>query len=68
MAQTKLDVAFELSEFAAQMVKARFRRDNPGAADHEVEAHLGKWWQQRPGAEFGDVAGPIRVRNSEPAK
>jgi hypothetical protein len=36
------------------------RRSRPDASDAEVDALLGAWLQERPGAERGDGAAPDR--------
>lgn len=45
-----LTIVFEMFEFAAQMVAARYRRTHPDATEAEVEAAVGNWVSARPGA------------------
>jgi hypothetical protein len=50
-------MAFELAEFAEQMLRAKLRRDHPNATDAEIERRVGDWYAERPGAEHGDSEG-----------
>lgn len=56
-AAARLRMALSLFETGVEMMRQKLRRDHPGLADHEVEARLGSWLRERPGAEFGDAVG-----------
>ncbi len=56
-AAARLRMALDLFETGVEMMRQRLRRDHPDLADHEVEAKLGAWLRERPGAEFGDAVG-----------
>ena len=56
-AAARLRMALDLFETGVEMMRQKLRRDHPGLADHEVEARLGSWLRERPGAEFGDAVG-----------
>lgn len=57
MATHDLTLAVELSEAGIQLREQRYRRENPGATDAEVEAFMRAWLHERPGAPDGDSAG-----------
>ena len=59
-AARKLRLAFELYGAGEEMMRQKLRREKPGATDPEIEAAIIAWLQDRPGAEFGDVAGVPR--------
>jgi hypothetical protein len=44
-------------EFGERMYRARLRRENPGAADTEIEARVRVWRATRHGAPGGDSNG-----------
>jgi len=56
-AAARLRMALELFETGVEMMRQKLRRDHPGLADHEIEARVRAWLQERPGAEFGDAVG-----------
>lgn len=56
-AAARLRMALDLFETGAEMMRQKLRRDHPDLADHEVEARLGSWLRERPGAEFGAAVG-----------
>ena len=56
-AALRLRMALDLFEMGLEMMRQKLRRDHPDLADHEVEARLGSWLRERPGAEFGDAVG-----------
>ena len=56
-AAARLRMALDLFETGVEMMRQKLRRDDPSLADHEVEARLGSWLRERPGAEFGDAIG-----------
>jgi len=56
-AAARLRTALELFETGVEMMRKKLRRDHPGLADHEIEARVRAWLQDRPGAEFGDAVG-----------
>lgn len=55
------EVAMQLAEFGADMVRARYAREHPGATEAEIEAAVDAWWVARPSAPFGDADGVARV-------
>jgi hypothetical protein len=55
----KLRVAFDLSDAAIVLVRARLHREHPRATDAEVERLLESWLSTRPGAEHGDGVGRV---------
>jgi len=56
-AAARLRMALDFFETGVEMMRQKLRRDHPDLADHEVEARLGSWLRERPGAEFGDAVG-----------
>jgi hypothetical protein len=52
----------DLYQTSQDLMRQNLRRRHPGASEKEVEERLIAWSQHRPGAELGDVGGPIRVR------
>lgn len=58
----RLRLAFDLFEAGVAMHRQTLRRRYPDADDAEIDRRLDAWLIERPGAEHGDVAGPIRVR------
>jgi len=60
--QARARILFDLYEFAEQAMRQSLRRRDPAASDEEIERRLLAWLHDRPGAEHGDVSGPIRVR------
>lgn len=58
----RLLLAFDLFEAGLDMHRQTLRRRYPEADEAEIERHIGLWLLDRPGAEHGDVSGPIRVR------
>jgi len=56
-AVARLRMALDLFETGLEMMRQKLRRDHPDLADPEVEARLGAWLRERPGAGFGDAVG-----------
>jgi hypothetical protein len=56
-AAARFRMTLDLFETGVEMMRQKLRRDHPGLTDHEVEARLGCWLRERPGAEFGDAVG-----------
>jgi hypothetical protein len=56
-AAARLRMALDLFETGVEIMRQKLRRDHPDLTDHEVEARLGAWLRERPGAEFGDAVG-----------
>ena len=48
---------FDLFDCAVEMVRQNERRRNPSATVEELEAAVGRWLLERPGAELGDADG-----------
>ena len=57
---TGFEVACQLAEFGAAMVAEKHRREHPEATEDEVDAAVGHWWGERPGAPDGDAPGAVR--------
>ena len=59
----RLELACELFDDALEMLRLRVEREHPDWDEDAVERELERWLLDRPGAEFGDIAGPhLRVR------
>lgn len=58
-ARYPLDIVFELIEFGAEMVAARYRREHPDASGAEVDAAIHAWLADRSQAPHGDSAGRL---------
>ena len=56
-AAARLRMALGMFETGVEMMRQKLRRDHPDLADHEIEARVRAWLQERPGAEFGDAVG-----------
>jgi hypothetical protein len=52
----------DLYQTAKDLMRQNLRRRHPSASDEEIAVRLRDWLHHRPGAEHGDVSGPIRVR------
>lgn len=53
---------FDLYQTAKDLMRQNLRRRHPDASEEEIAQRLRAWLHHRPGAERGDVGGPIRVR------
>lgn len=63
----RMRLAFEMFEAGVALMRQNLRRRNPVLGDAEIEALLGLWLRERPGAEFGDSAGvPCAFPRSNP--
>lgn len=60
-ASERLRLALDFYETGERIMRARLRREQPGASDAEVEAALADWLEHHPGAERGDSAGRTRA-------
>ena len=56
-AAARFRMALEFFETGVEMMRQKLRRDHPDLPDQEIEARLGSWLRERPGAEFGDAVG-----------
>ena len=56
-AAARLRIALDLFETGVEMMRQKLRRDHPDLADHEIQARVRAWLQERPGAKFGDAVG-----------
>jgi hypothetical protein len=56
----RLAMALDLFDTAVELMRARLKRENPGASAAEVDARVELWLLDRPGAEFGDAIGRPR--------
>jgi hypothetical protein len=52
----------DLYQTAKDLMRQNLRRRHPNASDEEIAVRLRAWLHHRPGAEHGDVSGPVRVR------
>jgi hypothetical protein len=53
---------FDLYQTAKDLMEQNLRRRHPEAGEEEIARRLRTWLLHRPGAEHGDVSGPVRVR------
>jgi hypothetical protein len=53
---------FDLYQTAKDLEEQNLRRRYPDATEEEIAQGLRAWKHHRPGAEHGDVSGPVRVR------
>ena len=53
---------FDLYQTAKDLMRQNLRRRHPDASEAEIADRLRAWLHHRPGAEQGDVSGPVRVR------
>lgn len=53
---------FDLYQTAKDVMRQNLRRRYPEASEEEIAERMRAWLLHRPGAEHGDVSGPIRVR------
>lgn len=60
--------ACALSDAAIVLVRARLRRERPGAPDSEIEELLEAWLMERPGAKNGDGVGRPSARFALPSR
>lgn len=56
----KLRLALDLFDSGVAMMRETLRRRFPGASDQKIAEALAAWLRERPGAEHGDAAGPVR--------
>jgi hypothetical protein len=56
-AAQRLRLALDMYEFGEQLQRSRLRRLNPEASDAEIDAAIGSWLLDRPGAAHGDAPG-----------
>lgn len=57
----RMRAALELFEIGETMLRQRLRRARPEATDAQIEAAVATWRTTRPGAEFGDAPGRLRL-------
>ena len=55
-----MKTALELLDMGIALRAERFRRENPTASEAEVDACVGAWLIDRPGAPHGDAPGRPR--------
>lgn len=53
----RLRLSFDLYEFGTEMMRHKFRRENPAGSEAEIRARYVSWLHERPGAEHGDGQG-----------
>ncbi len=58
----RMRLAFDLYEVGVAMQHTRLRREHPDLSDAQIDDLVRAWLADRPGAEFGDVSGRVRVR------
>ncbi|RMH20365.1 MAG: hypothetical protein D6696_08365 [Acidobacteria bacterium] len=61
-ARRRLELAFDLYQFAEDQMRINLRRRHPGATDDEIERRLVEWLHHRPGAEHGDAESTRALR------
>jgi hypothetical protein len=52
----------DLTALAEQLLRARLRRTHPDFTETDNEEAVHRWYTVRPGAEFGDLPGPVSAR------
>ena len=53
----RLNVALDLAEVAEEMLAQRLRREHPEPSEDDIHQRLRAWYENRPGARFGDAEG-----------
>ncbi|MGQ0575886.1 MAG: hypothetical protein ACT4RN_17025 [Pseudonocardia sp.] len=53
----RLVAAFDLHDFGMRMQRHRFRREQPGASEAEIDNRMLAWLRARPDAPHGDAEG-----------
>ncbi len=61
----KLRMALEMFGLGESIMRQKLRRTFPAASETEIEAKIGLWLSQRPGAEDGDAPGKRRDLHCE---
>lgn len=59
MAETNLEIAFQLAELAEELVAQRYRREHPEADEDEVRDAVIAWIHDRRKAPHGDAPGHL---------
>jgi hypothetical protein len=59
----RLRLALEMFEFGVRMQRMRLQRNHPDLDDVQIDDLMREWMLDRPGAEHGDCAGPVSLRN-----
>ena len=59
----KLLLALDLFSAGCEMMKKNLKRKHPDASDEDIAKMHDEWLFTRPGAEFGDAAGPPGTRH-----
>jgi len=52
----------ELHDLGERMLRQRLRREHPQITDPDLDDAVRTWLRERPGAEYGDAAGPPSTR------
>ena len=52
-----LRLTFDLCATGEAIKRQQLHRERPGASNEEIEALLVAWFQERPGAPYGDAEG-----------
>jgi hypothetical protein len=63
----RLRETLDLYEAGCSMMRAKLRREHPGADEAELERLFRAWQAERPGAEHGDGVGRPRPLDLEGA-
>ncbi|MCZ2389513.1 MAG: hypothetical protein LC113_00365 [Acidobacteria bacterium] len=50
----------ELQRLAERAFVYKLKEERPDITPQEIEEEVGKWYKDRPGAEFGDGVGRVR--------
>ena len=56
-----LRLAMDLHDAGVEMMRQNLRRQFPAENPEEIESRLAAWLRARPGAEWGDAEGRLRV-------
>jgi hypothetical protein len=55
-------LTLDLFDTGVQIMRQNLRRQDPEAAEREIDRRLARWLRARPGAEHGDCSGrPVDV-------
>lgn len=65
----KFELIFELSELGERAFVHKLKQKNPQITPTEIAEAVKQWYQDRPGAEFGDGVGvPGDIRRFDPCQ
>ena len=58
----RIRTTLDLTALGEQMLRARLRRTHPECTEASVDVAVAAWYATRPGAEHGDLPGPVSDR------